>query len=89
MFSDAFQCPSDLVYLKLYNSETGRCIKKRQIAFFSVLNGLSSELCVMSVQYTGGCSVHWGISLSTLGGVQYTGGYNEYTEGCSIQWGIP
>ena len=35
-----------------------------------------------------GCSVHWGISLSTrgryheyTGGVQYTGGYHEYTGG--------
>ena len=30
--------------------------------------------CIMSVQYTGRCSVHWGMSLSTLEGVQYTGG---------------
>ena len=48
--------------------------------------------CIMSVQYTWGSSVHWGISLSTVGvfsvlgvslstaeGAQYTGGYHEYT----------
>ena len=35
--------------------------------------------------YTGG----GGVSLSTLGGVQYTRGYHEYTGGCSVQWGIP
>ena len=35
--------------------------------------------CIMSVQYTGGCSVHWG--------VQYTGGIIEYTGGCSVHWG--
>ena len=32
------------------------------------------------VQYTGRCSVHWGM-LSTLGDVQYTGG-------CSVHWGM-
>ena len=26
--------------------------------------------------------------MSTLGGVQYTGGYHEYTRGCSVHWGI-
>ena len=26
------------------------------------------------IEYTGGCSVHWGITLSTPGGVEYTGG---------------
>ena len=40
----------------------------------------------MSVQYTGGYAVHWGISLSTLGDVQYTGGFIEYTGGCSVHW---
>ena len=30
--------------------------------------------CVMSVQYTRECSVHWGILLSTPGGAQYTEG---------------
>ena len=49
------------------------------------------------VQYTGESSVHWGISLSTpggvqytrghimstLGGVQYTGAHHEYTGGIS------
>ena len=46
------------------------------------------------VQHTGGCSVHWGISLSTPGVfstlgdimstpgcVQYSGGYHEYSGG--------
>ena len=50
--------------------------------------------CIMSVQYTWGYSVHWGISLSTPedvqytggfmstpGGVQYSGGYHEYSGG--------
>ena len=54
----------------------------------------------MSVQYTGECSVHWGM-FSTLGvfstvediieytwGVQYTGVYHEYTRGCSVHWGF-
>ena len=50
------------------------------------------------VQYTGGCSVHWGVIMSTVGDtmstpgdVQYTGvtmstagGYHEYTGGCSV-----
>ena len=43
---------------------------------------------MMSVQYTEGYSVHWGMSLSTLedvmstpGVVQYSGGYHEYTRG--------
>ena len=31
--------------------------------------------CIMSVQYTWGYSVHWGISLSTPEDVQYTGGF--------------
>ena len=34
MFPDPFQCPTDLVYLNLYNSEKRRDIEKRQIAFF-------------------------------------------------------
>ena len=41
------------------------------------------------VQYTGGCSVHWGDIMSTVGGdtmstpgdVQYSGGYHEYSGG--------
>ena len=47
----------------------------------------------MSVQYTGacavhrGCSVHWGISLSTPEGVQYTGDIIEYNMGCSVHCG--
>ena len=35
----------------------------------------------MSVQYTRGYSVHWGISFSTPGGVQHTRGYHEYSGG--------
>ena len=42
---------------------------------------------IMSVQYIGGCSVHWGISMSAPGGVQYTGGYHEYTGECSVDRG--
>ena len=31
--------------------------------------GISRETpCIMSVQYTGGCSVHWGDTMSTVGG---------------------
>ena len=57
----------------------------------------SKSPCIMSVQYTGGCAVQWGISvhqgeimstvggiMSTLRGVQYTGEYHEYTE--EISW---
>ena len=33
------------------------------------------------------CSVHWGM-FSTLGGVQYIGGYHEYIGGCSVHRGI-
>ena len=33
------------------------------------------------VQYTGGCSIHWGISLSTPGDVQYTWGISLSTPG--------
>ena len=40
--------------------------------------------CIISVQYTGGCSVHWGISFSTLGNIiEYTGDV-QYTEGISL-----
>ena len=35
------------------------------------------------------CAVHWGISLSTPGGVQYTGGYHEYTGGVQYSGEIP
>ena len=45
------------------------------------------DTCIMSVQYTGGCSVHWGISLSTPGGVQHTGDIMS-TAGGSLCWGI-
>ena len=41
-------------------------------------------------EYIKGCSVHWGM-FSTLGDVQYIGGYhdecggyNEYIRGCSV-----
>ena len=30
------------------------------------------------LEYRGGCSVLWGDILSTVGGVQYRGGYHEY-----------
>ena len=41
-------------------------------------------------EYTGGCSVHWGVIMSTPGGYQdASGGYHEYTGGCSVHWGIP
>ena len=33
-------------------------------------------------EYTGGCSVHWGVIMSTVGG------YHEYTGGCSVHWGV-
>ena len=52
--------------------------------------------CIMSVQYTEGCTVQWemfntpggyheyaGDIMSILGGFQYTGGYLEYTRGIS------
>ena len=44
--------------------------------------------CIMSVQYngvvqyTGGCSVHRGVIMSTVGG------YHEYTGGCSVHRGV-
>ena len=37
----------------------------------------------MCVQYIGGCSVHWGDTMTT------SGGYHEYIGGCSVHWGIP
>ena len=56
----------------------------------------SKSPCIMFVQYTGGvqynggCSVHQGEIMSTVGdimstlrGVQYTGEYHEYTGGIS------
>ena len=49
--------------------------------------GLYSH-CIMSVQYTGGYSVHWGISLSTLWGVQYTGGDIMSTPGDAQYTGV-
>ena len=41
------------------------------------------------MQYSGGCSVHWRISLNTPSGVQYTGGYHEYTGDVQYSGGIP
>ena len=41
------------------------------------------------VQYIGGCSVHRGDIMSTLGGYhEYIGGYHEYIGGCSVHRGI-
>ena len=53
--------------------------------------------CIMSVQYTKGCAVHWGISstpgdnmstvgdiMNTLRGVQYTGAYHDKYGGRSM-----
>ena len=41
-----------------------------------------------SVQYNRGCSVHWGVSLSTLEVIiEYTGGISLSTPGeCSVHW---
>ena len=53
------------------------------------------------LEYRGGCSVPWGdimstvgVILSTVGDVQYRGGYHdarggyhEYRGGCSVPWG--
>ena len=53
------------------------------------------------LEYRGGCSVPWGdimstvgVILSTVGDVQYRGGYHdahggyhEYCGGCSVPWG--
>ena len=54
------------------------------------------------LEYRGRCSVPWGdimntmgVILSTMGDVQYhggyhdaPGGYHEYRGGCSVPWGI-
>ena len=42
---------------------------------------------VGDIMSTVGCSVHWEISLSTPGGVQYTGGYHEFTGGFQCNGG--
>ena len=40
-------------------------------------------------EYMGGCSVHWGDTMSTSGGYhEYIGGYHEYIGGCSVHWGM-
>ena len=55
------------------------------------------------LEYRGGCSVPWGdimstvgVILSTVGDVQYRGGfhdarggYHEYRGGCLVPWGTP
>ena len=33
------------------------------------------------------CAVPWGDIMSTVGSVQYRGGYLEYHGGCSVLWG--
>ena len=42
------------------------------------------------IQYIGGItSVQWGDNISTVEGIQYSGGYLQYSEGIpSVQWGI-
>ena len=40
-------------------------------------------------EYSGGCSVHSGDTMSTLGDtIMSLGGYHEYTRGCSVHWGF-
>ena len=40
-------------------------------------------------EYIGGCSVHQGDTMSTLGDTMSTlGGYHEYIGGCSVHWGM-
>ena len=41
----------------------------------------------MSVQYTEGCSVHWGMSLSTQEVFSTQWSYHEYTEGVQYSGG--
>ena len=48
--------------------------------FGTSTSGLQYPPCIMCVQYRGGCSVPWGV-LSTVGSVQYRGGYHEYRGG--------
>ena len=44
--------------------------------------------CIMSVQYTGGCAVHRGVIMSTVGDTMSTPGDVQYTGGLSwVQWG--
>ena len=67
------------------------CVKFMQLEIGLLTGGQkpskSSAPCIMSMQYTGGCAVQWGMFstlgdiMSTLGDVQYTGGYHEYTGG--------
>ena len=43
---------------------------------------------ITSVQYCGGCSVHRGDNISTVGDSFSTvGGQLQYCGGCSVQWG--
>ena len=52
---------------------------KSTIQYFNVDVHSDQETtpCIMCVQYIGGCSVHWGDTMSTLGG------YHEYIGGIS------
>ena len=59
----------------------------------SVLWGDNSSTCGGYLQYCGGCSVQWdnistvGDSISTVEGIQYSGGYLQYSRGIpSVQW---
>ena len=58
--------------------------------------GVFSTVGISSVPW--GCSVLWGDIMSTVGGIQYhggyhplkfeyRGGYHEYRGGCSVPWG--
>ena len=39
------------------------------------------DVCGEYHEYIGGCSVHWGDTMST------SGGYHEYIGECSVHWG--
>ena len=72
-------------------------LKESTLYLKSGKNNTIYSLCIMCVQYIGGCSVHRGDAMSTggyheyIGGVQYiegyhdtSGGYHEYIGGCSV-----
>ena len=71
--------------LPFYCLGAGRHYSSSNLAMFSTL---IEAPCMMSVQYTRGvqytgrCSVHRGVIMSTVGG------YHEYTGGCSVHWGL-
>ena len=48
----------------------------------------SKSPCIMSVQYTRGCAVQWGMFSKPGRNHEYSGGYHEYTAGCSVHWGV-